>query len=154
MKEQKFFHKENNRYVTSYRIWREGDTIRIESDDFPATIKDQENLDWKFFMHAGNVPAVLEAIAEVFRAPPGDGEYKHVLGFNEDIIVGMLTERSILDLTVFTDTDTPPPNGFKFYFDRGEIDFYPEKRKPTKAMIWVMKELEREYKDWKKEQKK
>ena len=153
MKEQKFFHDQNNSYVSTYRIWREGDTIRIDSDDFSVSVKDPERLTKKFFMHAGNVPAVLEAIAEVFRAPSGRGEYKDINGFNEDVSVGMSTDRTY-DLRIKTKRSNEESRPLKFYFDQGEIDYYPEKRKPTKAMIWVMKELEREYKDWKKEQKK
>lgn len=154
MKEQRFYHSINNRMVSTYRIYREGDTIYVENDNFPVSVEDQVTLGWKFFMHIGNVPEVVEAVGFVFKTPPGYGEYKHIKEFNEDVVVGMDTEMKISDLALYTNRQNEESGLLRFYFDRGQIAYEPEKRKPTPAMVWVMKELTKEYKAWEKEQKK
>ncbi len=154
MKEQRFLHSINNRMVSTYRIYRERDTIYVENDDFPVSVEDQETLGRKFFMHIGNVPEVVEAVGFVFKTPPGRGEFKYVRNFNEEVVVSMLTEMSINDLELWTKRENEQSKTLRFDFDRGQVAYEPEKRKPTPAMVWVMKELTKEYKAWEKEQKK
>ncbi len=155
MKEQRFYHDENNSMVSIYRVYRDGDTLYVENGDYFATVKDKDTLSCKFFINVRNIPKVIETILDVFKTPIGGGRLERIIQHGEEVDVNIATERYVSDILVTTEKE-----GFnllsllRFYFDRGQIAYEPEKRKPTPAMVWVMKELTREYKAWEKEQKK
>ncbi len=155
MKEQRFYHDENNSMVSIYRIYRDGETLYIENDDFSVSVEDQKTLNKKFFMNIRNTSQVIDTILDVFKAPIGGGRLEKVTQHNEAIDVIINTERNISSILVSIERDGGNQWGLlMFNFDRGQVAYEPEKRKPTPAMVWVMKELTKEYKAWEKEQKK
>ena len=151
MKEQTFQHKDAN-YISNYSIWRENNLVFVEHYYCGRTVTNPTKI--KFDIHAGNIPAAMEAIAFVFKAPMGRGESKDFSGYDETGFAIMGTERQIIDLSILVKKTSGDYTKLRFYFDRGEIPSEPNKRVYTPAMVWVMNAMQEEYDAWKKEQEK
>jgi hypothetical protein len=145
--------------ILAYTIERTNDTIYITQyfyqDHFKEFSEVPEHQKNSFYMHVGNVPELLTTIMTVFQTETFEGGFREVIGYGEQIDVDMDTDRmSQFELSL---TRVKPELYFapfiNFALTGHEICSYPKKRKPTKAMTWVMSELETEYKKWKKEQK-
>jgi hypothetical protein len=141
--------------IIKYTIERVEDSIYIKHSLYFYEIENPEYIE-EFYMHIGNVPELLTTIMAVFKTETYKGGFREVVGYGEQINVDMDTERGIRELSLISCVRPynclPPFIVFDFTIIEEDISFDPKEREPTKAMTWVMSELEKEYKEWKEDQ--
>ncbi|GHV54976.1 hypothetical protein AGMMS49579_16670 [Spirochaetia bacterium] len=149
MVEKRIPHKLRKTRLFSCAIWRDGDYVHLRSDDSSISWGDNRTF-YETVFHAGNIPAVIQTVKEVFALEIGDlsdRSFRQIDSYNDDIVVKINLERGINWLAVSNTHDGKYGSlHFEFEFDGVARD--PEKRRFTPAMVWVTKQLLKEHKVW------